>query len=334
MEKEFMNNKWISKLNGNPIDWLLSSNSWTKHMTLIELLEKSNESNEVITAKNNLDQDPFIHQLLSETSQWFAVPPKRHDDSKMSHYQLKMLADFGFNDSNNKIKDITKLAMTHVENNHFAIKQALPQKGSNTKIDDNFDEWHALPCDSPVISSTLYRLGNRSDPLMKSIELIKEKWNTESGWFCHLFFVESQYKKHQIGCMMAGLQALELFSLFPANENDTHIQNAYNTLQYHKDFGKSLYYFGRSKKYWSFKYPYVWYNALYIAEILSRFDFFKEELLLKETINWILESQDENGLYRPTSMFMNYKDWDFANKKEPSPWITYLCCKILKQYYS
>jgi len=54
----------------------------------------------------------------------------------------------------------------------------------------------------------------------------------------------------------------------------------------------------------------------------------------KEIIDWILESQDKDGRFKPTSMFMKYKNWDFSNKKENSPWITFLCCKILKQYYS
>ena len=132
--------------------------------------------------------------------------------------------------------------------------------------------------------------------------------------------------------MMAGLEALELFSLVQDEADDTILRNAFRPLQYHKDYGKSLYYFGRSKKFWTFKYPFVWYNALYIADILSRFDSFKEELLLKEIVDWILASQDGEGRFRPTSMFMNYKDWDFADKKNTSPWMTYLCCKILKQY--
>lgn len=169
---------------------------------------------------------------------------------------------------------------------------------------------------------------------MKSIDIIKDKWISDTGWFCHLFFVNSQYKKHNIGCMMAGLEALELFSLIPNQIEGEILKNAFNPLQYHKDYGKSLYYFGRSKKFWTFKYPFVWYNALYIADVLSRFDSFKDDTLLKEIIDWISASQDEDGRFQPTSMFMHYKNWDFANKKEKSPWITYLCCKILKQYYS
>ena len=329
-----MNKNWLSKLDGNPIDWLLSSNPWTKHMTLIELLEMPEESDEVIQAKKELNKDPLVLQLIDEASTWFAIPPKRHDDSKMSHYQLKMLADFGFLEFDPKIGAITETAMLHVENDTFAIKQSIPEKGTNVKIDEHFNEWHSLPCDAPIISSTLYRLGNRSNTLMKSIETIKDKWKSDTGWFCHLFFVNSQYKKHNVGCMMAGLEALELFSLFQNEIDEKLLINAFKPLQYHKDYGKSLYYFGRSKKFWTFKYPFVWYNALYIADILSQFDFFKEEILLKEIVDWILASQDEHGRFKPTSMFMHYKNWDFANKKDNSPWITFICCKILKQYYS
>ncbi len=224
--------------------------------------------------------------------------------------------------------------LDHIENDTFAIKQAIPKKGFNVKINEKFDEWHSLPCDSPIISSTLYRLGNRSNKLIKSIEIIKEKWRSKTGWFCHLFFVNSQFKKHNVGCMMAGLEALELFSFFQDTLDRRLITNAFKPLQYHKEYGKSLYYFGRSKKFWTFKYPFVWYNALYIADVLSRFNVFKQEELLKEIIEWILKSQDNNGRFKPTSMFRHYKNWDFANKKENSPWITFICCKILKQYYS
>jgi len=89
-------------------------------------------------------------------------------------------------------------------------------------------------------------------------------------------------------------------------------------LKYHKQLGKSLYYFGRSKKFWTFKY------ALYLSDVLSRFLFIKKSPLLKDCVDWIVDAQDEYGRFKPTSIFMPYKGWDFGNKKEPSPWITFL----------
>ena len=70
-----------------------------------------------------------------------------------------------------------------------------------------------------------------------------------------------------------------------------------------------------------------------LSDVLTRFDFLKTEPVVEELINWIIESQDEEGKFKPISVFMYDKGWDFVNKKEPPPWITFLCCRILKQYY-
>ncbi|MFP4016647.1 MAG: hypothetical protein ACLFUI_06410 [Halanaerobiales bacterium] len=324
---------WKSVLNDDPIDWLLESNPWTRHMTLIELLGEPKGSEKASIARKDLKEHPLVSKLLKDTEEWFISPSMRHDDSKMPHYKLKMLADFGFTKSDEDIKRIIEVVTQHTDNNLYAIKQSPPQKVKSDKEKKESKEWHALPCDSPLISTTLYRLGDRSKELEETIDIIKDKWMNETGWFCNLFFVKSQYKKHQIGCMMAGLQALELFSLVPDME-EKPIQNALHPLKFHRKYGKSLYYFGRSKRFWSFKYPFVWYNALYLAEVLTRFEFLKDEELLREIIDWIIDSQDDKGRFGPTSMFRHYSKWDFANKKEVSPWITYLCCKILKRYYN
>jgi len=132
---------------------------------------------------------------------------------------------------------------------------------------------------------------------------------------------------------MAGLFALEVFSLIPELKESAAAKNAYTPLEFHKDYGKSMYYFGRSKKFWTLKYPFVWYNALYLAEVLTRFEFLKNSELVKELIAWIENSQDEDGRFKPTSMFRAYKEWEFADKKQASGWITFLCCRILKNYY-
>ena len=190
-----------------------------------------------------------------------------------------------------------------------------------------------MPCDSPLITYALLLLGHNDEQVRKSTESTKKYGETKQGWFCFFFFVESQFKKHQTGCPMAGLMALQVFSQVPEVKESVFAQNAYEPIKFHREFGKSIYFFGRSKKFWTFKYPFVWYNALYLADVLTRFDFLKDEELVKKLIEWIEESQDENGRFKPTSIFLPYKNWDFGNKKEPSPWITFLCCRILKRWY-
>ena len=326
-----MSKTWTKYLKKNSIEWLLESNPWTRYRTLIDLLDKPETDIEVMDAKKQLLENEQINNLVLESSKWFPVLPKRHDDAKMSHYKLRMLADFGLTSDDRLIKDIITKIKEHKENNLFAIRQELPDRNRD-KV-QSFETWHALPCDSPLITYILLALGDNSEEVLETVDFFRGEWEKKEGWFCNLFFVKSQFKKLQIGCPMAGLMFLEIMSSFDYNNKSDYLLNAYEPLKFHKEYGKSLYYFGRSKKFWTLKYPYVWYNALYIGDVLSRFKAFREEELLKEIIEWIIDCQDDEGKYTPTSMFREYKGWDFANKKEPSPWITFLAYRILKRYY-
>jgi|GEM_PF-1395970 len=333
-----MKTKWQEKLNNNPIPWLLESNPWTKYKTLMDLMDAPSSSLKVKKTKQELCSNAKIKNLIKETSDWIAKAPTRNNDPKISYFKLRMLTDFGLNIKDTGLQQIATKATKHTENNMFAIKGILPKrpkKGEKfIKPDLDTNEWHASPCNSPMITYALLKLGYKNAEVKKAVETLKDKWTTKQGWFCHFFFVDSMFKKLQIGCPMAGLVALEVFSLIPELKESLYAKNAYEPLKFHREYEKSIYYFGRSKKFWTLKYPFVWYNALYLADVLTRFNFLKKEKLVKELIDWIEKSQDVNGRFKPNSMFMDYKVWDFADKKEPSPWITFLCCRILKRWYA
>ena len=324
-------------MKGNPINWLLESNPWTRYKTLTDLLEYDKDSKEVKEAHDNLIKDPNIKKLIKETNDWMPKAATRNNDPKISYFRLKMLSDFGLTLNDPGIETIYKKATKHIQEDIFACKGQVPgrpKKGEKfVKPDLNADVWHISPCNSPIITYSLYKLGYRTEIVNKSIEKLKSLWDSEIGWFCHFFFVEGQHKKVKAGCPIAGMMALDILSLISELKESKYSKNAYSPVLFHKNYGKTLYYFGRSKMFWTFKYPYVWYNGLYLADILSRFEFLKKSPLLKECIDWIIQHQDKNGRYKPTSIFMPYKNWDFGNKKEPSPWITFLTCRILKRYF-
>ena len=332
-----MKNDWLKHLKEDPIPWLLESNPWAKYRTIIDLQEKAITSKEAKDAKNGILKSGDVQQLVKETTNWIEIAPTRNNDPEISYFKLRMLTDFGLTIKDDGIKEITEKATAYKEDSFFAVRgkpPERPKKGEKyVKPDPKIDEWHACPCTSPVITYSLLNLGLKNKDIQKSVDELKNRWETKQGWFCHFFFVESMFKKLQIGCPMAGLMALEVFSLIPELKESKYAKNAYATIKFHKEYGKSIYYFGRSKKFFTLKYPFVWYNALYMADVLTRFNFCKKDKLVKELVEWIEKSQDNEGRFKPTSIFMKYKGWDFANKKEPSPWITYLCCKILKQFY-
>lgn len=320
-----------TELSEDTINWLLESNPWTKYGTLTKLLDRPINEDEVKEVKRELLTDSLVVNLKKDAAQWFPYLPKRHDDSKLSHYKLRMLADLGLN--TDELKEIVEKLKTHKKDGLFQIRQELPIKDAQKESEDN-QIWNALPCDSPLLTYILLKLNTNDTDAKESLEYFKKSWETTEGWFCNLSFVKGQFKKHKIGCPIYGLQCLEIFSLFPELHNSKEVLNAFEPLKYHKELGQNLYYFGRSKKFWTLKYPYIWYNALYIGDVLSRFKVFKDSELLKEIIDWIENSFDNDGKITPTSMFREYKDWDFSDKKSPSPWLTFICYIILKRFYS
>ena len=328
---------WTEKLKSDPTSWLLESNSLTRYRTMTDLLNSSESNSELIKTKAELLKSKQVIDLVKETKDWMSIAPTRNNDPKISYFKLRMLADFGIKYTDLDLSETIKKATQHTINDMFAVRGQIPErlkKGEKfEKPDLTADVWHISPCNSPIITYGLYGLGLRNELVNKAIEQLKNRWADSKGWFCDFFFVKSQFKKLQIGCPIAGLIALDVFSLIPELKESEYSRFAFEPIKFHKEYEKTLYYFGRSKKFWTFKYPYVWYNALYLADVLTRFDFLKNEPVVKELIDWIINSQSDDGRFKPTSVFMNYKGWDFSNKKEPSPWITFLCCRILKQYF-
>ena len=171
-----MNKNWQERLKADPIPWLLESNPWTKYRTLTDILEAPPSSVEVKTAKDELVQHPQVKTLLTEASQWFPQCITRHDDAKKCYYKLMMLAELGMNTEDKEMKQIAKQVMERREDGMLALRQELPETGKGfSKPDLNADEWHALPCDSPIITYSLLLMGIKDPAVFKSVEKLQER---------------------------------------------------------------------------------------------------------------------------------------------------------------
>ena len=66
-------------------------------------------------------------------------------------------------------------------------------------------------------------------------------------------------------------------------------------------------------------------------DVLSNVKSIKTDTRFIEIIELINNKQDENGLFTPESIFLKCKDWDFGQKKKPSPYLIYKCHSILER---
>ena len=79
------------------------------------------------------------------------------------------------------------------------------------------------------------------------------------------------------------------------------------------------------------KAPSCWYDIVSVAGVLSKYQFVRNDPRFLEMMKHIKDKQDKNGLFTPESVYQKLKDWDFGQKKVPSPYLTYLCYQIFKR---
>jgi len=111
------------------------------------------------------------------------------------------------------------------------------------------------------------------------------------------------------------------------------IRNGVEALLHHWEHqgDRKIFMFGIGTDFRKLKYPFVWYDILHVTDVLSRFPSVYNDSLFQEMVNTITDQSDEQGKYAPSSMYMAWKGWSFANKKEPSPWLSFLVYRIQKR---
>ncbi len=79
------------------------------------------------------------------------------------------------------------------------------------------------------------------------------------------------------------------------------------------------------------KAPFIWYDILHVADVLSRCPGREKDPRLLEMANLIIGQSDKEGRYTPQSVWKAWADWEFGQKKVPSRWLTFLVLRLAKR---
>ena len=63
------------------------------------------------------------------------------------------------------------------------------------------------------------------------------------------------------------------------------------------------------------KAPMFWYDILHVLDVLSRFPWVRNDPRFKQMLEVVESKVDSDGQYVPESIFTDWKDWDFGQKK-------------------
>jgi hypothetical protein len=313
------------------IEWLITCpEPWTRCRALTDLVGLPADDPAVQAARLEMLAHPQVQALLASAASWPGYALTRHNDARHPLYALSVLADFSLQAIDPGMSEISSTILAHQspEGAFQSLVNIAPAFGGTGQ-----DAWSWLSCDAPTLLYVLLSFGLGSDQrVQQAVDHLLSLGN-ENGWRCAA--APELGKFHGPGrrldpCPVANLYALKALSLLPDLHDSPAVQNGIDMLLGHWEGGRGAKYFlfGVGSDYRKLKYPYIWYDLLHVAEALSRFPRLRQDPRFQDLLAALAAQTGLDGRYTAGSMYQAWKGWSFADKKNPSPWLTFLALRI------
>lgn len=316
------------------LQWLLAADEpWTRYRTLVDLLERPEEDAAVHEARAAMLAHPQVQQLMVRASNWGEIAFKRHRDAGFHIYDLSTLADFGVRANDPGMAPILEQVLAHQSpEGAFQTVVNIPKSfGGNGQ-----DQWTWMSCDAPTLLYILLAMGLGDDErVQRAVEHLTGLVQ-DNGWRCVVAPELGKFRgpgRKSDPCPIVNVYALKALSLLPDQRNSAAVRAGAEMLLGHWERQKErkIYLFGIGTDFRKLKYPFVWYDILHVTETLSRFSWARDDSRFTQMLETITDQADEAGRYTAGSMYRAWKGWSFADKKHPSPWLTFLVRRIQKR---
>ena len=320
-------------MNDNTIEWLLQGEPWVEYRTRVELLEQNETDPQVINARKKMLADPKVKALLTDLTDWPGEVLNSHKSASQPFHKLEFIADLGLNIKDPPVKKIVDKVMKHQSRQGpFQLPTNVPVHfGGSGK-----DEWAWALCDAPVIVSSLIQMGMGDDPRVQTALEHLNGLLRENGWPCAVSPELGKFRgpgRKDDPCPYATLVMLQTLAHVPELQESQSVQTGVETLLslWSQSKEQHPYMFFMGTDFRKLKAPLFWYDILHILDVLSRFEWAREDRRFRQMLKVVEAKSDTEGRFTPESVWTVWKDWDFGQKKIPSRGLTYFVQRILKR---
>ncbi len=314
--------------------WLLESDEpWTRYRTLTDLLDRPEGDAEVQAARGEMLAHPQVQALMTQAATWGQRPLKRHNDASHPLYALSTLADFGLRAGDPDLDSAIERLLAHqsAEGPFQSVLNIHQRYGGSGE-----DTWTWLACDAPTLLYALLAFGLGAEPRVQRAAQHLADQVDDNGWRCTGGPEVGKFRgpgRKADPCPIANVYALKALSLVPERLDSPATRTGAEMLLWHWEHQseRKIYLFGIGTDFRKPKYPFVWYDILHVLDVLSRLPFVHDEPRFGQMVETLTAQADDAGRYTAGSMYRAWKGWSFADKKSPSPWLTFLVLRIQKR---
>lgn len=315
----------VTAQTGAPIDWLLSQKEpWVVLNTRLDLLGQSEGDPEVKDVYAALKKHKSIAALLDEVKVW---PQERRlgraYDPKDSLWKLALLADFGLKRDDARIAAVAKKVFD-------AQAPAPAPPGFLHGGFDHTKSWDKRPymCISHVMTYAMARFGYLDDPRLQRVyDYIADWQRLDGGWHPTEACLPGNEREKDDSCPFGTVNVLRAVNANPELLDSDAARRGVEFVLTCWERRKEPYRpvgFGMGGTFDKLQCPFVQHQLLKTVDTLSIFPSAMKDERYQDMLAAAGEKQSAEGLFTPEGVNKPFAEFDFGQKKAPSPWITFL----------
>jgi len=312
------------------VNELLSiSEPWLEYAIRINLLDQGKDDLTALREEALLDQK--IQESLKIVSDYHSIRVTNHKNPELPIHKLLFLLDLGFTADIPEIESaVSQLMSQRDEHGVYRSLTNIPKHFGGT----GEDQFGWCLCDAPLLLQALIKADVDYEKYVKQGVDYLVSLEKDQGFSCSVSEGFGKFRgpgRKDDCCPYATLVMLKLLSQRSEYKNSMSAIKGVDTLLHLWECSKErhpyMFYMGTDFR--KIKAPTIWYDIVGVAECLSAFECAREDSRFKEMIGIIKSKQDENGFFTPESVYQKCRGWDFGQKKTISPYLTYVCLRIL-----
>jgi len=307
------------------------SDNWLKYAIHLNL--NNEPKKDLIEIKKAALADNRIQKYLLDISNFHNTLVTNHKNPDLPIHKLLFLLDIGFDMEVPEIKAAIDEILKH--KNEFGIYQSM------TNIPKHFggtgeDIFSWCLCDAPLLLLALLKAGLNYDKYIKpGVDYLASLCH-DNGFHCTVSPKLGKFRgpgKKDDCCPYATLIMTDLLSYIPEYKNSLVATSSLNALLnlWKNSLNEHPYMFYMGTDFRKLKAPSIWYDIVSVVGVLSKYQWVKNDIRFIEMLKIIKNKQNKDGFFTLESTYQKLKDWDFGQKKQPSPYLTYICYQIFKR---
>ena len=292
-----------------------------------ELLFNNRDNDEL---RKQMEDDPKVVSLIDELKEWPGPRISSHKSANQFFHTLVFLADIGITHKTRGVAQITDRILKTLGNDDVPCLQVVINK-SYGGSGENVRAW-AL-CDAPNTLYAMIKMRVKDKRIASAVHHLAGKID-DFGFGCHVSESLGKWRgpgKKTDPCPYATLVMLKLLIIY-GKGFDREIGICSNVLLdlWDNSRTKHPYIFYMGTDFRKLKVPFIWYDLIHVADVLSRVTKCRKDSRLREMFDIIKMKETKEG-YIPESIYIPWKKWDFGQKKTASDWLTLCAVRIEKR---